>query len=265
MLEVQCTRTSRGCKGIVMDIMFTVEGGGGRLHFQWNRRYWHISVFPKCFRWIRNPLPLVWETELLPLCQEDKGNKDLWIAPYLCFSDLSDSLNLLNSMKNRLHLEKYSSTKDAIQYTFCDLWSAGSWIFFAFAIAIAQCKRALKQLRVACRQFTSKQCEYLWKNKIGNKIIKINLCIVLVPKVSTSCKLLMVINKKKKQHAIDLIFMLKSCPLLPMEQKFQIDNIYLPVMPFLSNLDFNSLHRLPHSVAYWIDFFCRKTFTTNDI
>ena len=47
------------------------------------------------------------DTEMAPLYQRDKGNKpDPKTEPNSCFSDFSDSVNSLNSMKVLLHLGK---------------------------------------------------------------------------------------------------------------------------------------------------------------
>ena len=47
------------------------------------------------------------DREMIPLDHRDRGNRaDLYTEPNSCFSDSSDYLNSLNSMKVLLHLEK---------------------------------------------------------------------------------------------------------------------------------------------------------------
>ena len=60
-------------------------------------------------------LPLVLDTKLLPQHQQDTFERqDLYIEPNSCFRDLSDSLNLLNSVN-------FYSIKGKLQYeTACD-------------------------------------------------------------------------------------------------------------------------------------------------
>ena len=57
--------------------------------------------------WGWNPGSPVLETEVIPQDHRDRGNRaDPYTEPNSCFSDSSDSLNSLNSMKVPLHLEK---------------------------------------------------------------------------------------------------------------------------------------------------------------
>ena len=91
-----------------------------------------LNVFPEFTKFsdknichCSNLLPLVLETRMLSQHQQDTCERqDLKIQPNSCFSDLSDSVNLLNSlnsMKVLLHLEKKLQCVSSARFSEIDL------------------------------------------------------------------------------------------------------------------------------------------------
>ena len=88
---------------------------------------------------------------MIPLDHRDRGNRaDPYTEPNSCFSDSSDSLNTLNSMKVPLHLEKTPLNLIAFSQQFDPLnWfiTIGNWVTTPCVHSSAESKKSQICLR----------------------------------------------------------------------------------------------------------------------